>query len=357
MLSYTAIWNIVNQWGIQMRVTRLRNLSLLVQGILASRSGCLSAIVRHWGVGPRRHIHRLKRLHRFLKNEGVQVEPVLRVLAAIVWPYRPGGQRTKLVAVAIDWTQVRQFPVLWAAMPRRKRALPLTFGVYHPERLRHSQNKLERGLCAWVASLLPRHVRPLILADQGFGRAEFIRWLKDNGFAFVVRLRAGTLVHYRGKWVPLGTFNTIERAPILLSAVEYRGKKPVVVNIVVSRKGNKVWYLGTSFDDAEQAVAWYQKRFWIEEMFRDFKSRLGLRQADLKDEQRLARLLLGFQIAYLILCLVGLHTPDRWQKYFCSRSASSFIWLALHALQSLDHPSHAKVWQRHIWPALLIQSG
>lgn len=357
MLSYSDVWAIVNRWGIQMRVTRLRNLSLLVQGILSSRSGCLSAIVRHWRVGPGRHIHRLKRLHRFLKNEGVQVEPVLRSLAAIVWPYRPGGQRTKLVAVAIDWTQVHQFPVLWAAMPRKKRALPLTFGVYHPERLRHSQNKLERGLCTWVASLLPRHVRPLILADQGFGRAEFVRWLKRNGFAFVVRLRAGTLVRYRGQWVPLGSFDAVEGAPLLLSAVEYRGKKPVVVNIVVSRKGDKVWYLGTSFDDAEQAVAWYKKRFWIEEMFRDFKSRLGLDQAHLKDEHRLARLLLGFQIAYLILCLIGLHAPPRWQQYFSSRSRSSFIWLALHALEFLHHPRHVKVWNNHLWPALLLESG
>jgi transposase InsO family protein len=257
-----------------MRVTRLRNLSLLVQGILSSGSGSLSAIVRQWSIGSRRHIHRLKHLHRFLKNDGVQVEPVLRTLAAIVWPHRPGGQRTKLVAVAIDWMQVRQFPVLWAAIPRKKRALPLAFGAYHPARLRHSQNKLERGLCTWVASLLPRHVRPLILADQGFGRAEFIRWLKRNGFAFVVRLRAGTLVRYRGQWMPLGSFDTIEGAPLLLPAVAYRGTHPVVVNIVVSRKGNRVWYLGTIFDDAQQTVAWYKKRFWIEEMFRDLKSRL-----------------------------------------------------------------------------------
>ena len=357
MLSYSEVWAIVNRWGIQMRVTRLRNLSLLVQGILCSRSGSLSAIVRSWRTGPARHVHRLKRLHRFLKNEGVRVEPVFRVLAAIAWPYRPGGRRTELVPVALDWTKVRQFATLWAAIPRKKRALPLAFGVYHPARLRHSQNKLERGLCTLVASLLPRHVKPLILADQGFGRAEFVRWLKHNGFAFVVRLRADTLVRYRGKWVPLSSFDTIEGAPILLSAVEYRGTKPVIVNIVVSRKGDSVWYLGTSFDDAGQTVAWYQKRFWIEEMFRDFKSRLGLHQANLKDEHRLARLLLGFQIAYLILCLVGLHTPGRWQKYFSSRSASSFIWLALHALQFLNHPRHAKVWHRRIWPALLLESG
>ena len=73
MLSYTDIWEIVNRWGIKMRVTRLRNLALLVYGILQSRSGCLSAIVRSWPIGPVRHIHRLKRLHRFLKNSAVPI--------------------------------------------------------------------------------------------------------------------------------------------------------------------------------------------------------------------------------------------------------------------------------------------
>ena len=71
---------------------------------------------------------------------------MFRVLVAVVWCYRPGGRRTKLVPIAIDWAKVRQFPTLWASMPYKKRTLPLAFGAYHHRRLRHSQNKLERGL-------------------------------------------------------------------------------------------------------------------------------------------------------------------------------------------------------------------
>jgi transposase len=81
--------------------------------------------------------------------------------------------------------------------------------------------------------------------------------------------------------------------------------------------------------NAKQAVAWYKKRFWIEEMFRDLKNTLGLRKAHLKDENRLNRLLLGYQIAYLILSLVGFHVPKRWHQYFFSRPSLSVIWLAL----------------------------
>ena len=75
-----------------------------------------------------------------------------------------------MLLIAIDCTKVRPFPVLWAALPRRARAIPLAHGVYHPDRLRHSQNKLERGLCALVASWVSADLKPLFLADRGFGR-------------------------------------------------------------------------------------------------------------------------------------------------------------------------------------------
>jgi len=357
MRGYLEIEQIVNRWGIQMRATRLRNLILLVYGILHAHSGSLSAIVRYWPYGARRHTHRLKRLHRFLKNPGVQVERYFQVLAAVIWPYRPGGGRTSLYPVILDWTKVHHFHVLFAAVPRKKRALPLAYGVYHPQRLRKSQNQLERGMLTLITSLLPQQARPVVLADAGFGQTELIRWLQERGMAYVIRLRAETLVHYRGKSMALGSFDTLEDAPILLSQVDYRDKKPVRLNLVISRKGDKVWYLGTSFSDAEQAVGWYKKRFWIEEMFRDLKSRLGLKRAHLKDEDRLARLLLGFQIAYLILALIGLHLPKRWQAYLASRDRLSFVQLGLWALEWLNVPRHHKVWRRLVRPALFFESG
>jgi hypothetical protein len=329
----------------------------LVYGILQSQSGSLSAIVRYWPFGARRHTHRLKRLHRFLKNPEVQVERCFQMLAAVIWPYRPGGGRTSLYPVILDWTKVHDFHVLYAAVPRQKRALPLAYGVYHPQRLRKSQNQLERGMLTLVASLLPQSARLVVLADAGFGQTELIRWLQERDIAYVIRLRAETLIRYRGKTMPLGSLDTVEGAPILLSRVDYRDQNPVRLNLVISRKGGKIWYLGTSFSDAEQAVAWYKKRFWIEEMFRDLKSRLGLNQVRLKDEERLARLLLGFQIAYLILALIGLHLPERWQAYLASRDRLSFIQLSLWALEWLMVPMHQKVWNRWVIPALFLESG
>ena len=76
MLSYNDMWATLNRWHVETRGTRLRNLALLVHRIICSRSGCVSVVARHWPHGPRRHTHRLKRLHRFLKNHAVKETPV-----------------------------------------------------------------------------------------------------------------------------------------------------------------------------------------------------------------------------------------------------------------------------------------
>jgi len=133
----------------------LRNLKLLAYGIMQGRSGCLSTIVRQWPLGSRRHTHRLKRLHRFLSDYEWEVNLVSEGLAKVAMRFRPGGMRSKHLPIAIDWTKVHDFTVLSAAMPRRKRAIPLAHGVYLPGELRHSQNKLEVGMCTMVASWVP----------------------------------------------------------------------------------------------------------------------------------------------------------------------------------------------------------
>lgn len=357
MLSYAEMGEIVNRWDVQMRVTRLRNLKLLAYGIMQGRSGCLSTIVRQWPLGSRRHTHRLKRLHRFLSDYEWEVNLVSEGLAKVAMRFRPGGMRSKHLPIAIDWTKVHDFTVLSAAMPRRKRAIPLAHGVYLPGELRHSQNKLEVGMCTMVASWVPAELRPLFLADAGLGRTEFIRWLQQYGFAYVVRIRPDTTVAYDGYRGRLGDIQIADGAVLLLSQVAYRDKSPVVTNIVISRMGDKTWYLATSFSNPHQTVNWYKKRFWIEEMFRDLKSTLGLRKAAVRTTRRLERLLLGYQLAYLLLYLIGAHLPSRWQSYMCSKHNTSPVWRAIHALPLLFIPRYRKTWFNRIWPTLRLETG
>jgi hypothetical protein len=61
---------------------------------------------------------------------------------------------------------------------RKGRAIPLRGASYPEWRLAKSQNNLEEGLLRLLNDKLTPHVRVMLLADRGFGRAE---WLVSAG--------------------------------------------------------------------------------------------------------------------------------------------------------------------------------
>ncbi|MCR4405256.1 MAG: hypothetical protein NUW06_08315 [Candidatus Acetothermia bacterium] len=54
------------------------------------------------------------------------------------------------------------------------------------------------------------------------------------------------------------------------------------------------WYLATDLDDPQEAIRLYEKRAWIEEMFRDLKTHLGLEESRMATVERLEPLMLGW---------------------------------------------------------------
>jgi len=64
--------------------------------------------------------------------------------------------------------------------------------------------------------------------------------------------------------------------------------------------------LVTNLDSADEACAWYRKRFRIETFFSDQKSRgFHLHKSHLSDPARIARLMLAACLAYLWIVYLG----------------------------------------------------
>lgn len=105
------------------------------------------------------------------------------------------------------------------------------------------------------------------------------------------------------------------------------------------------WYLATNLPTAAQAVAWYRQRFWIEESFKDSKSRFRLKYAQIGTPARLTRLLLALTIARCWLALFalpelhalpeGFRTFAAWSAAVSAWGRPSFLSLALTALHTL----------------------
>ena len=150
----------------QMRATRRANLALLTAAILNRRALALSELARPWMPGlPQNHHQRKKRIFRFLSNPSF--DPIQTQCALMPAICQLAGLKG-LTPIMIDWSDLG-----------RKRRLPLLSRATAHDELTPSQNRLEETFIARLLRNLPDAIRPLLLADRGFGRASLLRWLQE----------------------------------------------------------------------------------------------------------------------------------------------------------------------------------
>jgi hypothetical protein len=364
-----------------LRPTQATNLALLVSALLAKRTLCLSELARAY---PRpapdqrrvpcpKHelLHRLKRLWRFLDNPRVDA---LAVQVALIPTTIYALGRPRLVGLAIDWTYFdsglptggrRRYQVLRIAVPRRGRALPLVQLAYDRDDLPagQSQNQIEEAALLAVVGALPLGVQPVILADRGFARATFLEWLQAHQLDYVVRIDKGTCItEPDGRRWKLGEEDLqqgdVAFHPVVRYGLYHGRPRELYIHLVLSwrlphphpharrqAQPEQPWYLATNLPTAAQAGAWYRQRFWIEESFKDSKSRFRLKQAQIGSPARLTRLLMALTIALCWLALfalpelhalpAGFQSYGQWSRVACAWGRPSFLSLALTCLDTL----------------------
>ena len=372
---YYRVRNAINAATPFLVPTQKTNLALLVSAILKKRTLCLSELARAYPTPKERRIaapkhcllHRLKRLWRFIGNGRVdalevQLAFVPHTLARLGYP--------RLVGLAIDWTMFdttlpsgerMRYQVLRIAVPRKGRALPLLQSAYDRDNLspNKSQNQIEQEALLAVVRALPTNVRPIVLADRGFHRAGFIAWLERHHLEYVVRLKKGSCITEAdgSSWklgeegLKLGEVRFVEGVRYGL----YHGRpRELPINVALcwriskSRAKNprreqpkEPWYLATSLKDAKSAASWYWQRGWIEQSFKDAKSRFGLARVRVGCPERLSRLLMALSIACSWLTLMGLPeggvVPESFRSAVVAWGRSSVITMALSLLERLGN--------------------
>ncbi len=356
--------------------TQATNLALLVSAILKKRTLCLSELARAYPTPDERRVvapkhdllHRLKRLWRFTDNERVdalttQMAFVPHVIARLGHP--------RWLGLAIDWTMFdtklpsgkrMRYQVLRIAIPRKGRALPLLQLAYDRDALpaNKSQNQLEQDALLAVVRALPDGVRPVVLADRGFGRAGFLSWLQRHEIDYVVRLKkGGCITEADGRQWKLGE-EGLQRGQLRwvrgVRCGLYHGRpRDLLVNVASCwripksrsardprrKQPEEPWYLATSLKDARSAASWYRQRGWIEQSFKDSKGRFGLAEVTVSCPKRLSRLLMVLTVALGWLTLMGLPEvgvmPRGWHAAVAQRGRASVISLALALVDKLGN--------------------
>jgi hypothetical protein len=297
----------------QERITRLRNLALLVLAVVTSTDSHLSSLAEAIGLAAS-DLSLEQRIRRWLKNEQVDVrrwyEPFVRTALQLYYPH--------VIYLVMDSTQYGPAcRALVVGIAYGGQVLPLGWRVVKGKK-GHTDPDLQNALLDEIRPYLPPG-QVVLVADSEFCAVELLAPLTSWQWKFIVRVRSN--ISLCPNDAPAFLLSSVALQPgqtRLWRAVQWTQKHhfgPLMV-IATWRKGEEEpLYVITNTHNVQAAFLVYGWRFWIEPLFADFKGRgFRLAQTRLRDPERLNRLLLVAAIAFLWTLAVGshiFHTPNQ----------------------------------------------
>jgi hypothetical protein len=305
------------QWLPSERITRLRNMALLLVGMQQAGGIHLSLIVRKWPGIDSKEMSLVNRLRRFLNNHRVRTrlwyEPLLRLILES-W----SGQEIRLI---IDCTKVGfNFRLLTISLAYKKRALPLVWSV-HRGRKGHVGYQQQLALFNYLAPFLPENAPVWVMGDAGFESVYLLGWLKERNWHFVLRHPGKNQVRWPGQpWVKLGDIPVTEGQTHYIGWVHLTEKHdagPFWLVIHWAKGEDEPWYLISDTPDKHPLINRYRIRMWTEEMYGDMKGHgFDIESTHLDDADRISRLFLAVCINFVWFITLGSWVVKRGFRHF-----------------------------------------
>lgn len=284
---------------------QVQNLALLTQALVFSPDCHLSNLALELPIeGQRESL--IQRLDRFLDNSRLSRRVHYLPLVGQMlkgWPDR----EVNLVLDRTDLGQKRS--ILLLALAFKHRAIPLTwrvlpFGGTGAEIQQHLLQEIQ----PFLAKAAPKRV--MLLGDTEFRAVELQRYCRRQKWGWQVGVKSDTLYHTGdGQWQALATIPIQpgqRRYLHHLTLTQTAAFSPVHLLVDWSYHTDSPRYLVCHRPTTRQTWRWGRKRFWIETLFRDWKSYgFDLEASHLDDNQRLDRLLIGMAVATLWLLHLG----------------------------------------------------
>lgn len=300
------------QANVKMHEKRRATLALCVLAAIGMRGVGVLALGRSLAArtSPK---HSIKRVWRFLRNAAVELDAVAGALLRSMAPV--GGP----LVVLVDWTELHPHIQLVFALPRDGRALAfLSHTIAHDggerSRARAEEQSLER-----LARIVEPGRQVILVADRGFATPHWLDAIERRGWHYVQRFPRHVIVEveqYTGALYELPVRRGTNAKDFGCGAVGQERPRQARLVVRYARDAKEPWLLVTNLSDALpiHIVQLYQRRMWIEEMFRDWKNRqwgMGLDAVRLCEPDRHDRLFLIVALAYYFLSACGAYAEKR----------------------------------------------
>lgn len=306
-----------------------RNLILTLIAIAKTEKLRINQISRNLPVAVGHIKSRQTRFMRFLKTH-FPLQDVISVWTKLVLmkAYKHPANR---MAVLVDEVDLLEgYKALVAAIPFRKRAIPISFKVFTNQQIRDmvymSKNHIIHKFMHETYEMLQKALsdtmidrEPVFIFDRGFADVKFMKYLESSGIQFVIRVCKNAGVEISGEVRRLKDWKE-KRGH--LGNVLYHKREQVKLHLFCGETE------GDSDDERLYIVSnqeiglcvYYGLRMDIEECFRDIKTLFGFKHLRLKclGQERVERLLLFVIMGMGMLFLLYEKSGYRWQKSYNS---------------------------------------
>ncbi|MFM6108400.1 MAG: IS4 family transposase, partial [Sphaerospermopsis kisseleviana] len=265
---------------------------------------------------------RKRKLRRFLKLEILNIEKIWFLCLKEMLKEEERFSSKGLVYIAIDRTSWGAINILMVSIVYDKRAIPIYWEILKKKgssNLQEQQQVLEK-----VFPLLSDY-KIVVLGDREFCSVSLGKWLQEKGVYFCLRQKQSTNVKVKDEvYQEMRELGLTPGTKLFLNDVNITKEKGFGEFNLACKwkktyrgfKTKEPWYILTNFGDLETAIIAYQKRFDIEEMFRDFKSGGYNLEGSKLAPQHLSKLIIIIAIAYTSATIQGKKIKDKGiQKY------------------------------------------
>jgi hypothetical protein len=294
-------------------------LAMMIAGIVMSKKAQLSVMsleVPH----PAKAESIEKRMHRFVKNHRIDVEAYYLPFAqALVH-----ALANQPLVLAMDGSQVgRGCMVLMVGVIYKRRALPLAWIVYRGKK-DHTTTARHIAVLELVRPLIPTDAEVILLGDGEYDSVGMLQWIEAHThWHFVVRTAKSSLVRYGGHLFSLSDLPIEPDVCQVLENVGFTAQDygPLLALACWELDYEDPIYLISNLEDAEMAMKYYKRRYRLETLFSDKKSRgFHIHKSHLSDPNRLSRLLLAACLAFIWMIYLGLSVVVTGQRTLIDRT-------------------------------------
>ena len=293
----------------------LNTLAALISGIVGGKSTQLPQIAAKVPDASKPE-SRVKRFSRWFDNDSIREEVYFLPYAEVLLRH----VALQTVVLVMDGSGVgRGCCALMMHVIYKGRALPLTWRVRQCPK-GHFPEDLHIALVDLVSTLIPEGTTVVFLGDGEFDGIKLQETMNELGWWYACRTSKGNTVTWKDETFSVEELGACIKPGRLIELKEVQVTReaygPVLLLCCWAKGHAEPLYLVSNMSSAEEAIAYYTKRFRIETFFSDQKSRgCNIQKSHLTDPQRLSRLLIAACLAYIwIIYLGSLCDKEGWRE-------------------------------------------